>query len=243
MMLRRADAAAATLPDGRVLIAGGTDGAGPLAAAELFDPVTGTSQFAASLAVARAGLSATTLLDGHVLVAGGNDGHNDVAMAEIYDPELGFFWETESMNTPRSRHVAMRLPGSNTVLVAGGMSNGVALKSAEQYAHWGQLWLAYEPLMSVARVGAIAAPTSRPGVVVIGGGGNPSGEYYGYATVGTDKDDYAPYETVTISGSGWQPGETVHLRVSEDSDSHYDWELEAIADEFGNIVNREFYPA
>ena len=27
MMLRRADAAAATLPDGRVLIAGGTDGA------------------------------------------------------------------------------------------------------------------------------------------------------------------------------------------------------------------------
>ena len=51
-----------------------------------------------------------------------------------------------------------------------------------------------------------------------------------------------PYETVTISGSGWQPGETVHLRVSEDADTHSDWELEAIADEFGNIVNAEFYP-
>ena len=35
---------------------------------------------------------------------------------------------------------------------------------------------------------------------------------------------------------------TVHLRVSEDADTHYDWELEAIADEFGNIVNRDFYP-
>ena len=58
----------------------------------------------------------------------------------------------------------------------------------------------------------------------------------------TDKDDYAPYETVTISGGGWQPGETVRLRVSEDSDSHYDWELEAVADEFGNIVNQDFYP-
>ena len=52
----------------------------------------------------------------------------------------------------------------------------------------------------------------------------------------------APYQTVTISGSGWQPGEKVHLRVSEDADTHTDWELEAIADEFGNIVNREFYP-
>ena len=160
MTLPRADAAAATLPDGRVLIAGGTDGASALAAAELFDPQTNTSQPAAPLAVGRARLSATTLLDGHVLVAGGNDGQHDLSIAEIYDPELGIFWETEWMNAPRSGHVAMRLPNSNTILVAGGMSNGTALKSAEQYAHWGQLWLAYEPLMSVARVGAIAAPTA-----------------------------------------------------------------------------------
>ena len=34
----------------------------------------------------------------------------------------------------------------------------------------------------------------------------------------------------------------MHLRVSEDADTHYDWELKAIADESGNIVNYEFYP-
>jgi len=34
----------------------------------------------------------------------------------------------------------------------------------------------------------------------------------------------------------------VHLRVSEDADTHYDWQLEAIADEFGNLVNHDFYP-
>ena len=51
-----------------------------------------------------------------------------------------------------------------------------------------------------------------------------------------------PGEIVTISGSGWQPGETVTLRVSEDADTHYDWNLTAVADAQGNIVNQEFYP-
>ena len=62
-------------------------------------------------------------------------------------------------------------------------------------------------------------------MAVVGGGGPNTAEYFGYATVKTDKDDYAPYQTVTISGSGWQPGEKVRwLRVSEDADTHYDLE-------------------
>ena len=32
------------------------------------------------------------------------------------------------------------------------------------------------------------------------------------------------------------------MKVTEDSDSHYDWNLTAVADEQGNIVNQEFYP-
>ena len=71
----------------------------------------------------------------------------------------------------------------------------------------------------------------------------PTGESCGYATVKTDsQDDYAPGEIVTISGKGWQPGETVTLKVSEDTDSHFDWDLTAVANEQGNIVNQEFYP-
>ena len=93
-----------------------------------------------------------------------------------------------------------------------------------------------------ARTGAIAGALRPYDLAFVAGGGPTTGEFYGYATVKTDKDDYQPGEIVTISGSGWQPGETVTLRVSEDADTHYDWNLTAVADEQGNIVNREFYP-
>jgi hypothetical protein len=33
-----------------------------------------------------------------------------------------------------------------------------------------------------------------------------SGELYGFATVKTDKADYSPGTTVTITGGGWVPG-------------------------------------
>ena len=96
--------------------------------------------------------------------------------------------------------------------------------------------------MSAPRAGAIAAGLQPHDVAFVAGGGANTGDYYGYATVKTDKDDYAPGEIVTFTGSGWQPGETVTLKVSEDADTHNDFDLTAVADEFGNIVNTEFYP-
>ena len=51
-----------------------------------------------------------------------------------------------------------------------------------------------------------------------------------------------PARLLRFPASGWQPGETVTLRVTEDADSHYDWNLTAVADAQGNIVNQEFYP-
>jgi hypothetical protein len=62
------------------------------------------------------------------------------------------------------------------------------------------------------------------------------------ATVMTDKPDYAPGEIVTITGSGWQPGETVTLSLVESPliDTHPD--LTAVADANGDIVNNQFSP-
>jgi len=250
MMLARVNPAMATMKDGRVLIVGGSDNTGvTLALAEIYDPETGsTSPLSSSMNFARAKHTATTLLDGHVLIIGGrgnvagtNTPH-DLSSAEIYDPELNIFYETEWMTAPRSGHVAILLPQNNTVLVAGGSSNGIPLASAEWYAHWSQMFIASPNPMSTPRVGAVAVPTPRPGTVLIGGGSSASADYYGFAALTTDKLDYAPFETVTISGTGWQPGEDVTLQVSEDSDSHYDWDLTATADQNGNIINQEFYP-
>ena len=83
-------------------------------------------------------LSATTLLDGHVLVAGGNDGTQDLATAEIFDVDLGIFWATSSMLAPRSGHLAMLLPHNNSVLIAGGTSNGAAVTSVERFVALGR---------------------------------------------------------------------------------------------------------
>jgi hypothetical protein len=62
------------------------------------------------------------------------------------------------------------------------------------------------------------------------------------ATVMTDKADYAPGTVVTITGSGWQPGETVTLSLVESPlvDTHPD--LYATADANGNISNNQFSP-
>jgi hypothetical protein len=62
------------------------------------------------------------------------------------------------------------------------------------------------------------------------------------ATVMTDKSDYAPGTIVTITGSGWQAGETVTLSFVESPliDTHPN--LSAVADASGNIFNNQFSP-
>ena len=82
----RAGHTATLLPDGRVLIVGGLhdleqnlDSA--LATAELWDPATGTSSPAGTLADGRSYHTATLLQDGRVLIAGGG-----LATLELWDP-------------------------------------------------------------------------------------------------------------------------------------------------------------
>ena len=55
----------------------------------------------------------------------------------------------------------------------------------------------------------------------------------------TDKTDYAPGETVIITGTGWLPGETVNLNVHRDNNNPPDTLYTAVADANGNIQNSE----
>ncbi|MEO6683258.1 MAG: hypothetical protein ABIN48_10610, partial [Ginsengibacter sp.] len=63
------------------------------------------------------------------------------------------------------------------------------------------------------------------------------------ATVTTDKLDYAPGEYVIITGTGWQPGETVNFHFDETPKpascllSH---DISVVADADGKIYNAEF---
>ncbi|QNA43363.1 YDG domain-containing protein [Lacibacter sediminis] len=65
----------------------------------------------------------------------------------------------------------------------------------------------------------------------------------GQATVTTDKPDYQPGDTVVITGTGWQPGETVTLDVEEDpkpATCLLPHDLVAVADADGKIYSKEF---
>src|SRR5919201_4876196 len=60
------------------------------------------------------------------------------------------------------------------------------------------------------------------------------------ATVATDQPDYAPGQTVVITGSGWEPGETVVLVLHEDPELDPDFQLTAVADANGDFTNTDF---
>jgi len=57
--------------------------------------------------------------------------------------------------------------------------------------------------------------------------------------IATDKGDYVPGETVTITGSGWIPGQPVALHI-EESDGDLPWDATAIPDAAGNFSNSDF---
>ena len=85
-----------------------------------------------------------------------------------------------------------------------------------------------------------AALTKVDGRLLIAGGSSASAELYGFATVKTDAADYPPGTTVNITGSGWQPGETVTLTLVESPliDTH--GPFTTVADGNGNISTFRF---
>ena len=137
----RDDHTATLLPNGKVLVAGGYDGSGTLASAELYDPASGTWTATGSLATARYRHTATLLPNGKVLVAGGSDNSGALASAELYDPASGTWTATGSLATARDCHTATLLPNGK-VLVAGGFDGSGSLASAELYDPASGTWTA-----------------------------------------------------------------------------------------------------
>jgi hypothetical protein len=127
----RAWHAAAPLPDGRVLVAGGYSaeprslGSGlgethALSSAETWNPQYDTFSETSPMAKARWDFAAAQLYDGRILVTGGQgEVSKALASVEVYDPQMGSFSPTGSMGTARDAHTATALQDGR-VLVAGG---------------------------------------------------------------------------------------------------------------------------
>ncbi len=138
---------ATLLPNGKVLVAGGSNYPDYFASAELYDPATGTWTVTGSLKTARGYHTATLLPNGKVLVAGGFGGTGQLASAELYDPTSGVWTATGSLNTARRQDTATLL-SNGKVLVAGGFDSSGYSASAELYDPASETWTATGSLVT-----------------------------------------------------------------------------------------------
>jgi hypothetical protein len=167
--------AAATLPSGKVLVAGGYDGSTRVRSAELFDPATGTFEaLSAKLGVERGEAGFVTLPSGQVLLAGGyNEKEFNLKSAELFDPNTDTF-ETISELTSERDGPAAALLHNGKVLIVGGYSGGKELNSAELYDPATKTFEALSAKMGEPRYLPVAA-TLPNGNVLIAGGYNETG--------------------------------------------------------------------
>lgn len=193
-------AGATLLPNGRVLIAGNTEGI-----IALYDPVS--SSFVPQKGGPARG-AAVLLNDGRVLVAGGDDDLGSDSIADVYDPWSAMFNSTGSMTYNRSAHTATLLP-DGTVLVAGGDKFGTA-----------EL---YDPLKGTfSATGTMTAPREaatatllRDGTVLI------VGSRCGYCPAATSAEIYhpavlaVPPAPISVSGDGRGQGVIWHPSTAQ----------------------------
>jgi hypothetical protein len=118
--------ASTLLPDGRVLVIGGSDNhdwRGIYDSAEIFDPASGQSSEVAGMRAKRFKFpnAVVSLSPGRVLIAGGSD------QAELFDESSGRFYRTVgSFGTARFYSAAAKLHDGR-VLITGGYSDGGSL--------------------------------------------------------------------------------------------------------------------
>jgi HYDIN/CFA65/VesB family protein/Kelch motif protein/galactose oxidase-like protein len=188
MTTARGFPAAAPLPDGDVLIAGGFNTTNnQLSSAEVFDPASGTfTATTNSMTTARTGAVAAPLPDGDVLIAGGSAGAAPLPSAEVFDPATGTFTATtNSMTIGRAGAVAVPLPDGD-VLIAGGMNASGALSSAVVFDPGSDpvngTFTATTHPMTIARENAAAAALPDGDALIVGGS-NGTGGFYSSAEV------------------------------------------------------------
>lgn len=194
-MSSRYDHTATLLPNGKVLIVGGSNGtASALRSADLYDLNTGTWEETDSMTDARASHTATLLRNGKVLVAGGRDDAGQaVGTSEVYDPATKTWAKPVStMKQARYDHTATLLL-SGRVLVAGGVLDAegeIILDSTELYDPEQGTWEAKDP-MSYARSRHTATLLLPSGKVLVAGG--------------TSSGSTSEAEESSTEGSSWTP--------------------------------------
>ncbi len=133
----RYDHRAELLPDGRVIVAGGTGTGAALTSTEIYNPATGTWSSGPVLSTGRTGALLTLLTTGKVLIAGGTSGNAFgtpyLNTTELLDPGLGFDSAWRPQVTTASINVGRVLSISGTTLrgISGASGGGTQDSAAD----------------------------------------------------------------------------------------------------------------
>jgi hypothetical protein len=228
MLTPRAKHAAALMQDGRIFFVGGNDLAGNgLTSAEVFDLAN------RSLSAAGNGMEhdrvqpfLRVLHDGKIQIIGGT--HDD--SIEIYNPVADVFGAHGHLIPVDDPHAALLL---DDILHA---------PTRAALFHEAQVDFLFD------RHGHTITELTGSNEALIVGGANSGGSALSSflalsgsaTTISTDKLDYTPGQTALITGTAWQPGETVDIVMHEDPHTHTERRLSVVADGEGKISGSYF---
>lgn len=163
----RTSPAVATLPDGRIYLAGGSDDGRALQETVVFDPLGGTWRPLTPLLEGNEWPRAVALADGRVLIAGGYQSGRMLPNAELEDPATGKMTKTGSIGETRYAHALVRT--GRFIGLLGGEMPGRALSSTSVFEPATLSWRS-GPQLSTGRAYAVAIPLDESRVLLAGGG-------------------------------------------------------------------------
>ena len=213
MTAGRAGPAAAPLPNGEVLIAGG-DNLGTLNTAEIYNPITGTfSALEHQMTAGRTDPAADPLPSGEVLIAGGGQGNlaqisTSLDTAELYNPATGTFREVSATMIESRRASAVAPLPNGEILLVGGEGGSTAPESAELFLSAPSA--AYsEGLFGAAPLGH-AAPAQT---ITVTNRGAQTLAIFGIALAGADPEEFTVRRN-SCSGARLAFNESCSIAVS-----------------------------
>jgi len=130
---RRVNFHAEPLPDGRILIFGGSGNEGPILTSEIFDPVSNEwSESGEMIHAITAQTLPIRLSNGHILVVDSTNSR-PTDQIQIYNPESGEWSVTGPLNTPRYASTGAPLSDGGALIIGGADQQAIPQSSAERF--------------------------------------------------------------------------------------------------------------